>query len=159
MRKIRQMGFTLIELILVIVIISVISIIVGRLLFQSLQTFIVSQNVSSTDWQGLLTLNRFSNDVHNIRSENDISTITSSSFAFVDLSGASVSYSLSSSTLQRNGISLATGVSGLTFAYYDKNYSVTVTPANVRYISISANFTSNNLTQSFATLVGTRGMS
>lgn len=154
----RQRGFSLIELIMVIVIMGIVSVIVSRILFQSFKTFIVSQNISDIDWQGLLSMNNFTNDVHNIRSANDITTISSSSFSFVNMSGTAITYQLSGSTLQRNSLTLASGVSGIAFAYYDKNYAVTATPANVRYITFSASYVQNNLGLSFSTMAGTRGM-
>lgn len=153
-----QRGFSLIELVIVIVIMGIISGIVGKILFQSFQTFIVSQNISNADWQGLLSMNVVTNDIHNIRSANDITTISASSFAFVDMTGTSVTYTLSGSSLQRNGLTLASGVSSIAFAYYDKNYTVTATAANVRYITFSATFVQNNLSLAFSTMAGTRGM-
>lgn len=155
----RQRGFTLLELILSIVIIGVISVVVGRIIFQSFKTFTIAQNVSDIDWQGLLVMENFANDVHTIRSANDISTITSSNFSFVNTSGTTVTYQLSGSTLTRNSQTLATGVQSIGFAYYDKNYSVTATAANVRYITFTATFLQNNLSLPFITMAGTRGMS
>lgn len=155
----RAKGFTLIELIMVIVIMGVISVVIGRILFSSLQTFITSQNISDDDWQGLLSLNKFTNDVHNIRSANDILTVSASTFSFVDVTGNTVTYQLSGSSLLRGGITLASGVSSIAFSYYDKNYTVTATPTNVRYISFSTTQTQNNLSLSFSTMAGTRGMS
>jgi prepilin-type N-terminal cleavage/methylation domain-containing protein len=158
MARKKTAGFTLIELIMVIVIMGVISVVIGHILFQSFQTFITAQSVSDDDWQGLLSMNKFTNDVHNIRSMNDISTITASSFSFVDMSGTTVTYALSGSSLQRSGTTLASGVTGMAFAYYDKNYTVTSTAANVRYITFSTTLTQNNLSLTFSTMAGTRGM-
>lgn len=151
-------GFTLIELLMVIVIMGVISVVIGRILFQSLQTFATAQNISDNDWQGLLSLNVFSNDVHNIRSANDITSISASSFSFVDMAGNAVTYQLSGSALLRNGATLATNVNSIAFTYLDKNYATTATPANVRYITFAVSATKNTLSLSYSTMAGTRGM-
>jgi prepilin-type N-terminal cleavage/methylation domain-containing protein len=155
----RQSGFTLIELVLVIVIMGVISIVVGKILFHSFQTFVTSQNISDVDWNGQLTMANFSNDVHTIRSASDIATIAANTFSFVDTTGTTVTYQLSGSTLTRSGQTLATGVTSIAFAYYDKDYSVTATAANVRYVTFTASFVQNNLALAFTTMAGTRGMS
>lgn len=154
----RLAGFTLIELIMVITIMGVVSVVMGRLLTESFKTFITAQNISEVDWQGLLATNNFTNDVHSIRSANDISAITASSFSFIDTSGATNTYQLSGSNLLLNSATLATGASNLAFAYYDKNYLVTATAANVRYITFSIKLTQNNLSQTYTTMAGTRGM-
>lgn len=151
-------GFTLLELMMVIVIMGIISVVVARIFSNFFQDFVTSQNISETDWRGLLVMNEFTNDVHNIRSANDISTISASGFSFVDMSGTSVTYSLSGSVLLRNSNTLANGVTGLTFAYFDNNYASTAAVANVRYITISTTLTQNNLNQVFSTMAGTRGM-
>lgn len=155
----RHAGFSLIELVMVIAIMGIISTIVGKIFFQSFKTFLVSQNISDIDWQGLLSMENFSNDVHNIRSANDISTISSGTFSFVDMTGTTVTYQLSGNTLQRSGQTLATGVQSIGFGYYDENYAVTATAANVRYITFSASFAQDNLALGFSTMAGTRGMS
>lgn len=151
-------GFTLIELVAVMVIIGVISVIVGRILLQSYQSATTAENISTVDWQGLLVMNRFINDVHSIRSANDITTISASSFVFVNVAGTSMTYQLSGSTLQLNGLTLAKNMTSVAFAYYDKNFSVTATPSNVRYITMTVSLTQNTLTQAFTTMAGTRGM-
>lgn len=154
----RQRGFTLVELVMVIAIMGIVSVVVSRILFQSFQTFIAAQNVTNIDWEALLVMQRFENDVHNIRSSNDISTISSGTFSFVDVSGNTVTYQLSGSTLLRNSQTLATGVQSIAFGYYDANYAVTASTTGVRYVTLSAAFVQNNLSLSFSTMAGTRGM-
>lgn len=159
MKKQRsQQGFTLVELILVIVIMGVISVIVGKILFQSFKTFIASQNISDIAWQSFLPMQDIANDVHSIRSANDIITISATNFSFVNMAGTTITYQLTGSVLTRNSQTLANGVQSLTFGYRNENYAVTTVPANVRYITISASFNQGNLTLPFTTMIGTRGM-
>lgn len=153
-----QNGFSLIELIITIVIMGIISVVVGKILLQGYKTYITSQNISEVDWQGLLALESITNDIHNIRSASSITTISASSFAFVDMSGTTVTYTLSGSNLQRNGLTVASGVSALTFSYLDDSGAITATASAVRYITISLTAVQNNMSLTFTTLVGTRGM-
>lgn len=151
-------GFSLIELLLSIVIVGIVTVVVGEILVQGYDTFTVAQDVSNTDWEGLLILENITNDVHNIRSAQDISSATSSSFAFTDMSGTSVTYSLSGTTALRNGVTLGTGISSLAFTYYDANGSTTTTASAVRYVALAITVAKNNLSQSYSTLASTRGM-
>ncbi len=159
MRRRSQKGFSLVELVMTIVIMGIISVVVGKILLQGYKTFITAQDISAVDWQGLLALESLTNDIHNIRSAADITTISSSSFVFTDMTGTAVTYALSGSTLQRNSLTVASGISALTFSYLDKNGSVTASTSAVRYISISVTAVQNNMSLAFTTLVGTRGMS
>lgn len=158
MRRRSQKGFSLIELIITIVIMGIISVVVGKILLQGYKTFITSQNISDADWQGLMALESITNDIHNIRSAADIITISASTFSFVDMTGTTVTYTLSGSNLQRNSLTVASGMSALTFSYLDKNGSVTASAAAVRYITISVTAVQNTMSLAFSTLVGTRGM-
>lgn len=154
----RHRGFTFIELIAVIVIISIISVIVSNILFNSFRMFRVSQDVTDTDWQGLLVIETFANDVHNIRSALDITTVTSSSFSFVDMSGNTVTYQLSGGSVLRTSITLASNVTTLTFSYFDKNGTTTATASSVRYVTASVTESQNGIVKTFTTMAGTRGM-
>lgn len=157
--KRRTHGFSLIELIMVIVIISVVSVVISRIMFNSFRMFRVSQDIADTDWQALLAIESIANDIHDIRSANDITTINPSTFAFVDVEGTATTYQLSGNLIQRGGVTLASNVSGLTFTYLDENGVVTATPTLVRYVRVSVTNTQNNLSQNFTSLIGTRGMS
>ncbi|OGT60117.1 MAG: hypothetical protein A3E85_03425 [Gammaproteobacteria bacterium RIFCSPHIGHO2_12_FULL_45_12] len=151
-------GFTLIELIMTILILAIISTVISKFLIQVYQSFIVSQNIAETDWSGLITLDRLTNDIHNIRSADSITTISSQQLSATSMDGSTVQYQVSGSTLLRNGIVLASGLQNFSLTYKDEDNNVTTTPALIRYIAISATFTQNNITSSFTTLAGTRGM-
>jgi len=155
----QQYGFSLIELVMVLMIIGVISVVVSRILLQSGLEYTTANNIGVTDWQGFAVLSRMTEDIHNVRSKNDISTINSTEFVFTDADGTSVQYTLSGNTLLRNAQTLATGVTGLAFGYLTSAGVATNTPASVRYISISLSTSQGNITSSFSTLVGTRGLS
>jgi prepilin-type N-terminal cleavage/methylation domain-containing protein len=158
MRGRLQYGFSLIELIVTIVIMGIISTVVGKIMVEGYQTFITAQNIGDADWQALLALESLTNDIHNIRSAADITTISASSFIFVDMDGTSITYQFSGSTLTRNAITVATGMSGFSLSYLNEAGAVTATPSAVRYVGINLTMLQNGLSLPFSTLVGTRGM-
>jgi|SRR5579883_1783690 len=149
-------GFTLIEMIMTIIILSIICTILGSFLLQAYQVFQSSQMISTTDWGGLLVLERMTDDIHNIRSSGDISVIQPTQLTFVDVNGNSVNYQFSSGAISRNGVSLATGVQSFNLSYLDENGATTSTASAVSYIVLSVSFSQGNLTQSYSTMVGLR---
>lgn len=154
----KQMGFTLIELIFALVLIGIVSVMGGRVLLSGYQTFLTTQNIVETGWQGVIALNRLADDIHTIRSSTDITTIQATQFSFVDNAGNTVQYQLSGSVLTRNGLSLASGLQAFALGYLDSNGATTTTPANVRYVSVSLTVADDGMTRNFATLAATRGM-
>jgi prepilin-type N-terminal cleavage/methylation domain-containing protein len=157
-RKIKSPGFTLIEMIIVITLLSIISVVFGGILMNSYQTFSTAQSASDTDWQGFIALERIANDIHTIRSASDITTVSASQLAFTNINGTSVQYTLSSGSLLRNSQPLAKGIQSLSFSYLDKNGLTTATPSAVRFITFTVSATQGGLTQSFTTMSATRGM-
>jgi prepilin-type N-terminal cleavage/methylation domain-containing protein len=154
----KQAGFTLLELIITIVMLAVISVAVGRIVLEGLSMMQTSDKISSTGWQGLIALERFTNDVHRIRSKADITTVTASQFTFTDVNGTSVAYSLSSGKLMRAGQILADDIQSITFSYLDGSGASTSTAANVRYVKLALTLAHDGLTLSMATLTGVRGI-
>lgn len=154
----KQKGFTLIELILSIILMGIISVVIGRIMVAGFKTFITSQNISEADWQGLLALEMITNDIHDIRSASSITTISASSLVFTDMAGTIVTYQLSGTNLQRNSLTVASGITALAFTYLNGSGTVTATPAAVRYITVAVTAVQDNLSLVFSTMAGTRGM-
>ena len=155
----QQKGFTFIELILVVILLGIISVVIGRILLEGYRTFLTSQSILETDWQGWMALERMVNDIHTIRSAADLSTIQPNQLIFVNMNGNTIQYQLSGSSLMRNSFVLASGIQSLNFSYLDANGATTATPSAVRYISLSLSVAHDPLTQTVSTLAATRGMS
>lgn len=156
--KKKQTGFTLLELVLTTVLMGIIAVVLGQILFQGYQTFMTANNISEVDWQGLLAVERFAEDLKTIRSANDITSATATAFSFIGSNNASVQYQLSGTSLLRNSQPLANNVQSMNLTYLDKNGATTATSTAIRYISYNLSFTQSNLTTSFASLTATRGM-
>lgn len=149
-------GFTLIELLMTTVLIAIISVVVGRVLFQLLETIRTAEMVNAADWQGMLALERIANDLHTVRSPSEITNMASSQLTYQNINQQTVQYQLSGTNLLRNGQLLASGIAGLTFTYLNVNGSATPIPNTVRYISITLASTNNTLSLPFSTLVELR---
>ncbi len=156
-------GFSLIELIVVIVIIGIFTAIGSQILSKAFSGYFDNKYLIEADWQARLALERMQRDIRAIRSPADITTAGASNLVFIDTSGNTITYSLSGTSLDRQTNAstvqvLADGIQSLTFSYYDENDAVTGTAANVRYITISLHVTLNNTNFTVMTSVYPRNL-
>jgi prepilin-type N-terminal cleavage/methylation domain-containing protein len=154
----KNAGFSLIEIVMVIIIIGIIAAIASRILMQGVSAYLTNINIINSDWQGRIALERMVRDIRAIRSPTDITTASASTLAFTNTSGTSISYTLSGSTITLNGNVLADGIASLTFTYYDSSNAITATPSAIRYILISINVTQNNTNLTLNTSVYPRNL-
>lgn len=159
----QYQGFTLIEIVIVILILGIIIGMSSSLLSQGLASFSAGENIANASWQGQLAIERLSQDIRLIRSNTDVTTLGANNFAFTDVDGNTISYALSGTSLNLtqngNAETLADGVQSLAFNYFDKNGAVTATTTLVRYIQITLNITKNNVNYSITTAIYPRNLS
>ncbi len=113
-----QRGFTLIEMIIVMVIMGILLATGVKFLTMGFNAWSRGQGYVDADSQGRVALSRIAMDLHNLRSAPDIATATATTLAFTDLYGNAVSYQLSGTQLQRNGLGLANYVQSINFSYF-----------------------------------------
>lgn len=152
----HQRAFTMIEFIIIIVILSVLSVIALPMIQAGFNAYFTQRNLSDANWQGRLALARMSRDIRNIPSAGNISTATSTQFTFTDNGNNSVSYTLSGTTLQRNALTLANGITSATFGFYDSAGATTGTINNIRYVSVELNITQGNTNTTLQTVINLR---
>ena len=139
----KQNGFSLIELVTVIVILGVIAGMSAALLSQGFNAYTNSANLADSNSQGQIAIQRMIRDLQLIRSAADITVASTSQLSYTDINNNTVSYALSGSTLNltKNGSTqaLADGANSLTFTYYT-NAGVTPPPSSTQagYIKIAA---------------------
>ncbi|HEV2614607.1 MAG TPA: prepilin-type N-terminal cleavage/methylation domain-containing protein [Gammaproteobacteria bacterium] len=151
----HKKGFTLIELVIVIVILSVIAAIGSKVIGTAFNSYADNQSIVNANEQGRLALERMVRDLHAINSPSDVTTANASSLTFNDVNGNAVTYSLSGTQLQRNGIALADGINTLTFGYYGGTGAAAGTNAAIRYINVTLNITQNSVNYTLATTITT----
>lgn len=133
-------GFTLIELIIVIVISSILlgaGIEFFRLGFNS---YLQGQQIADADWQGRIAINTITNDLHALRSTNNITTATANTLVLTDLNGTSISYQVNNGQLMRNAQILADFVQSITFQYYNEDgvlLSDPIATASIRFVAVN----------------------
>lgn len=131
-------GFTLIELVLVIVITSIIAGISGTVLYIGFKSYFVAQELNPMSSKAEIAIRYLSNE---LKSAYDFTSINTTSMSFLKVDGTSVTYSLSGSVLSRSengGASypLTNQVSGLVFSYYDTSMAVTSSLTAVGAVTI-----------------------
>ncbi len=139
-RVIKQSGFTIVELVLLIALSSIVAVICSRILSSQLNAIQVSTNIINADTQARVALDRMTRELRNVASAGSLSaTSTSKQITFVDSNNNTITYSLSGTSLLRNSDVLADNIQNLTFTYYDKSgAAISPPPTNATvYITIS----------------------
>lgn len=137
-------GFTLIELIIVVMITGIIAAGSSRLLLQGFRGYFTGRNIVNASEQGSVALERMTREMRGVASPGSISVATTSQFTFTDINGNTISYYVSGTQLMRsfNAVAypLADNIGGLTLTYYNSaGTSITTPISNIRYIAITLN--------------------
>ncbi|OGT37843.1 MAG: hypothetical protein A3F12_02070 [Gammaproteobacteria bacterium RIFCSPHIGHO2_12_FULL_38_14] len=152
----RNCGFSMIELIVVIVIIGILSVITLPMLQTGFNSYFIQRNLSNVNWQGRLALSRMTRDIRNIPATGNITTAGVTQLTFTNNNNEIISYTLNGTNLQRNGLTLANGVNSILFKYSDSAGVSTGTIANIRYITVTLNITQNNTNITLRTVFNLR---
>jgi hypothetical protein len=104
-------------------------------------------------WDSRLAIDRMTREIRTIRDATSVTTASSTQFRFIDAGDKDITYSMSSTNLNRteNGTAnlLAENVSSLAFTYYDANDAVILAPAvnpsatDIRRVRINFTLTKN----------------
>ncbi|MBT3182318.1 MAG: prepilin-type N-terminal cleavage/methylation domain-containing protein [Deltaproteobacteria bacterium] len=134
----EKRGFTLVELILSILIISAIFVVMAQILTTGLDSYRLVVNRREALQGVRLAVNMMEGELQTIADPaTEIGSITSTSMQFTNAGGQSVTYSISGSDLLRNSKVLANNVGAASgFSYYTSGGSTTTDPAQVYRIDI-----------------------
>lgn len=159
----RQRGFTLVELIVVIVVLGIVASMGAMVLRDGILGYLSGRESTSADWQGRLALERITRELRNVAAPNysniAATSCGTSTFAFSDIDAAPISYTQSTSTLLRNGQPIADNVSGLRFyCLQNDGQTYTTTPSAVYYVGVSMIVSTANASTTYRSMVRPRNI-
>ena len=148
-------GFTLIESILAIVVISAVTVALGKILIVGMDSYNLIDDRRDALQKARLAVNFMSSELETIADPaTDISAIAATSITFVDEGGSTVTYSYSGGSLTRNSDILASNlVSPTGFAYYTAFGAVTTDPLQVYRIHLDVSVESSDPQHGVVTIV------
>lgn len=170
----RERGFTMVEMIIVIVILGAIFAI-GSLMFgRAFESYALTRQAADVDWQGRVALERMVRELREIRSATStdlsISATSTNPVYFYDADGNPVCFVLAYGSLQR-GVdapgagSCATSLqpladnvtaNGVNFYYYQNDGSATSTPSEVYFITVTLAIAEGGINETYRVTVQPR---
>lgn len=150
----QQAGYTLIEIIIVIILLGILIAGSGNLLKVGFNSFNAEKNIVNANWQGSVALERMTRDLRAVRSPADITTAAANSITINDIYGNTITYQVTGAQLLRNTQAIADGIQSITLAYYKGDTGSTLlTPLplsaallpSVRYVVITLNMNFNKI--------------
>ncbi len=159
-----ERGFSLFELIMVIVVMGIVAAVAAPFMTTGFQSYVVGRDIAETDGQARLALERMSRDLRNIRSPADLTIASSGDITFMDIDGNSTRYCLgavggcpgATGELTRNSQPLAAGISALSFTFLTKSVAGTSVASQVYYVTVAFTATQGTITKSYQTTVNPR---
>lgn len=157
----HQLGFSLVELIVVIVVLGIVGSMGAIVIRDGMLGYLRGREITSADWQGRLALERITRELRDVAapaSANiDASSCGSSTFAFSDIDAVPISYTQSTTTLLRNSQPLADNVTGLRFyCLQSDGQTYTTTPSAVYYVTVSMIVATTNTSATYRSTVKPR---
>ncbi len=150
-------GFSLVEMIVVIVLVGMLATIGSQMLGYTLSSFILSKDVLKGDWQARVALERLTRDLRMVRAAANLTIVPATAITFSDTDGNNVNYSLSGTQLMRNSQPLADSISGLAFTYLRSDGNTAAASASeVYYITVSFDVSRSTTTTSLRATVHPR---
>lgn len=131
-------GFTLIELIMVIAILSVIGVFGSQMFLETTEIFLEARNRRDVIQEARYAIERMSREIReDVDATTDITTFSASTFTYTDPNSNSISFTKSGSNLLRNSDVLAGNVSDLTLAYLKADGTTASSASDIWRIKIS----------------------
>jgi len=130
-------GFTLIEIVITIVLVSILSGLAAVIILQGVKAYSAEQIRSDVHYQAKLAVERMAREIRTIRSATaaDITTMTATNLQFNNISGNNIQFQRSGAsapyTLLRNADVLATHVQSMTLSYFANDGTTVVTSGTV----------------------------
>jgi prepilin-type N-terminal cleavage/methylation domain-containing protein len=163
-------GFTLIEMIAVIVLLGIIFGFGGVLLGNLFTGYSLKRDATDAEWQAKVALERMARELRAVRMATaaDLDIVSAAQIRFVDTDGNGVCFYRNGNRVMRSADSpasacgttsaqpLADNVTALTFTYWDNTGTATAVAANVYYITVDLTVAEGGYSGQFRTNVRPR---
>ncbi|AHE68387.1 competence type IV pilus minor pilin ComGF [Legionella oakridgensis] len=132
-------GFTLIEILLVIVLISIVAGIAGMILREGFRSYSAGKPIIAVAGKANIAAD---NLMREIQSAESLEVVSGSGLTFINQQGQTIVVDLNGTTLRRNvngggAQPLCTNVSSASFAYFNSGFASTGTASAVRFLTLS----------------------
>ena len=172
-RRRRRDGWTLIELLTVIIILAVVAAVGARLMSGMFRSYFAARDITSSDAQARVAFERMTRELRQIRSATatDLDVASAAQVRFIDTDANGVCFYRDAATnrLMRSADGPATAcgttsaqpvadfVSGLTFFYYlNDGATTTATVASVYYVTVRVNVQDNDVSDTLRATIHPR---
>lgn len=135
----KKTGFTLTELIIVIILVGIIAGVVTPFIANSFSYWVITRAERDAIFGSRLALNRMVREIRQIKNVSSIGNYTATQFSYTDINNNSMDFRQSGASLYRNTDELSDKLQdpgGLEFTYLDQNGTVTATQGNIRMVRI-----------------------
>jgi MSHA biogenesis protein MshO len=133
-------GFTLIEIVITIVIVSILSGLAAMIILQGVRAYSDERSRSDVHYQSRAAMERMAREIRMIRWDDtagqaDVTTMTATMLRYTDIQGIRMGFRLSGTEIQRTEDNaatwqtLASGVQSLNFAYFQQDGIATAADA------------------------------
>ena len=160
----RQRGFTLIELIVTMTVISILATALAPMLLSGVELANVAYDTKGISSQGRVTLELMAQDIRNTKSGVSGANITTgaNSLTVNTLTGKAISFNKNGTDLIRavNGTNstLANNITNLNFTYYTIGGTTTTAASLVRFVKLSFTMHQGVVSQTFTLIVALRNI-
>lgn len=143
-----EAGYTILELILVIVLIGIIAGVMARMFLWGVDIFDFISDRKDLFQSSRIGMEILVKDLHAINSTANITSASSSQLNFTNLNNQQVAFSYNNGVLSRNSNNLIVGLDSFHFTFYDVNgdtlQTPVSTPSTIWKIKFSLNATVDN---------------
>lgn len=157
-------GFSLIELIMVMVVFGIVAVIAAPMIGSGFSAYVTGRDIAETDWQARVAAERMTRELRTIRAPASLTITSASDITFIDVNGTSIRYCQATigtcpgalGELMRNAEVLASGISGLDFSFLTRAGAATAVPAQVFYVNVGFTATQNAISKAYQFTVSPR---
>jgi len=156
-------GFSIMELVMVLVVFGIISAVAAPLVANGFRAYFTGRDISDTDSQARVAIERMTRELRGIRAPADLTAASASDISFVDTSGTAIRYCLGAvggcpgvaGDLMRNSQPLAGGISGLTFSFLSRGAAASGA-GTAFYVTVAFTASQNAVSKTFQATVSPR---